>query len=231
VPNAGARAWLESVLAARLGAAIMRQGTDTMNIKRLLNIRPKPGASIPELREAIGAAETARAEAMAKAESLLAQRGTVLIDGTDAEISRHEIALNAARDDAGRASALHEALVTRLAEAERGERRAVFTTKLAEAEAANAAWRAFMNNAYPALARKLAAGLKLEAQAIRAAGACYYAFHELAPPEREGLEPSQGPDLLPNGPALGTIFRREPLGPRVELPALDGGAPYWPAHD
>ena len=202
-----------------------------MNLKRLLNIRPKPGASIAELREAIGAAETARAEAMARAESLTAQRGAILIDGTDAEISRHEIALNNARDDAARAGALHDALVARLAQAERDERRAVFTTKLAEAEAANAAWCAFMNNAYPALARKLAAGLKLEAQAIRAAGACYYAFHELAPPEREGLEPSQGPDLLPNGPAFGTMFRREPLGPRVALPALDGSAPYWPAHD
>lgn len=202
-----------------------------MNLKRLLNIRPKPGASIPELREAIGAAETARAEANQRAESLMAQRGAVLIEGTDAEISRHEIALNNARDDAARAGALHDALVARLAQAERDERRAVFTTKLAEAEAANAAWRAFMNNAYPALARKLAAGLKLEAEAIRAAGACYYAFHELAPHEREGLEPSQGPDLLPNGPATGATLRREPLGPRVELPALDGSAPYWPAHD
>ncbi len=202
-----------------------------MNLKRLLNIRPKPGASVAELREAIGAAETARAEAMAKAESLLAQRGTVLIDGTDAEISRHEIALTNARDDAARASALHDALVTRLAEAERGERRAVFTTKLAEAEAANAAWRAFMNNAYPALARKLAAGLKLEAEAIRATGACYYAFHELAPPEREGLEPSQGPDLLPNPPHIGPAFRREPLGPRVVLPSNDGSASYWPPEE
>ena len=202
-----------------------------MNLKRLLNIRPKPGASIPELREAIGAAETARAEAMARAESLTAQRGAILIDGTDAEISRHEIALNNARDDAARAGALAVALVARLAQAERDERRAVFTTKLAEAEAANAAWRAFMQNAYPALARKLAAGLALEAAAIRTARACYYAFHELAPPEREGLEPSQGPDLLPNGPALGTTLSRQPLGPRVELPALDGSAPYWPAHD
>ena len=90
-----------------------------MNLKRLLNIRPKPGASIPELRDAIGAADTARAEAMAKAESLLAQRGAVLIDGTDAEISRHEIALNNARDDAARAGALHDALeVPKLAEGE-----------------------------------------------------------------------------------------------------------------
>jgi hypothetical protein len=209
----------------------MRQGTDTMNLKRLLNIRPKSGASIPELREAIGATETARAEAMAKAESLLAQRGTVLIDGTDAEISRHEIALNAARDDAGRASALHEALVTRLAEAERDERRAVFTTKLAEAETANAAWRAFMQNAYPALARKLAAGLKLEAEAIRAAGTCYYAFLEVPPHEREGLEFSHHPDMLPNPPDVGATYGRHALGPRVELPALDGSAPYWPAHD
>ena len=200
-----------------------------MNLKRLLNIRPKPGASIAELREAIGAAETARAEAMARAESLAAQRGAILIDGTDAEISRHEIALNNARDDAARAGALADALVARLAQAERDERRAVFTTKLAEAETANAAWRAFMQNAYPSIARKLAAGLKLEAEAIRAAGTCYYAFHELAPPEREGLEPSQGPDLLPNPPHIGPAFRREPLGPRIVLPSPDGTAPYWPA--
>jgi hypothetical protein len=202
-----------------------------MNLKRLLNIRPKPGASIPELRDAIGAAETARAEAMAKAESLLAQRGTVLIDGTDAEISRHEIALNNARDDAARAGALHDALVERLADAERGERRAVFTTRLAEAEAANAAWRAFMQNAYPALARKLAAGLALEAAAIRTARATYYAFLEVPTDERGGLEFSQGPDLLPNTPDVGATCSRQALGPRVELPALDGSAPYWPAHD
>ena len=200
-----------------------------MNLKRLLNIRPKPGASIAELREAIGAAETARAEAMARAESLTAQRGAILIDGTDAEISRHEIALNNARDDAARAGALADALVARLAQAERDERRAVFTTKLAEAEAANAAWRAFMQNAYPALARKLAAGLALEAAAIRTARASYYAFLELAPPEREGFEPSQGPDLLPNPPHIGTTYGREPLGPRIVLPSNDGTAPYWPA--
>lgn len=200
-----------------------------MNLKRLLNIRPKPGASIPELRDAIGAAETARAEAMARAESLIAQRGAVLIDGTDAEISRHEIALNNARDDAARASALHEALMSRLAQAERDERRAVFTTKLAEAEAANAAWRAFMQNAYPALARKLAAGLALEKEAIRTARASLYAFHELAPPEREGLEPSQGPDLLPGGPNRpSAMFGREPIGPHIVLPSNDGSAPYWP---
>ena len=202
-----------------------------MNLKRLLNIRPKPGASIPELREAIGAAETARAEAMARAESLAAQRGAILIDGTDAEISRHEIALNNARDDAARAGALADALVARLAQAERDERRAVFTTKLAEAESANAAWCAFMQNAYPSIARKLAAGLKLEAQAIRAAGACYYAFHELALHEREGLEIFHGPDMLPNPPDVGTVYGRQALGPRVELPALDGSARYWPAHD
>jgi hypothetical protein len=202
-----------------------------MNIKRLLNIRPKPGASMPELREAIGAAETARAEAMAKAESLLAQRGALLLDGAAEEVSRHEIALTNARDDAARASALHDALLARLAEAERDERRAVFTTKLAEAETANAAWRAFMQNAYPSIARKLAAGLKLEAEAIRAAGTCYYAFLELAPPEREGLEPFQGPDKLPNSPDVGALSSRQALGPRVELPALDGSAPYWPAHD
>ena len=146
-----------------------------MNLKRLLNIRPKPGASIADLRQAIGAADTARADATTRAANLMAQRGAVLIDGTDAEISRHEIALNNARDDAARAGALHDALVVRLAEAERDERRAVFTAKLAEAEAANAAWRAFMNNAYPALARKLAAGLKLEAEALRAVRACYLA--------------------------------------------------------
>jgi hypothetical protein len=207
----------------------MRQGIDTMNLKRLLNIRPKPGASIAELREAIGAADTARADATTRAESLMAQRGALLLDGAAEEVSRHEIALTNARDDAARASALHDALVARLAEAERAERRAVFTTKLAEAETANAAWRAFMNNAYPALARKLAAGLKLEAEAIRAAGTCYYAFHELAPPEREGLEPSQGPDLLPNPPHIGPAFRREPLGPRIVLPSPDGTAHYWPA--
>jgi hypothetical protein len=218
-------------LAARLGAAIMRQGTDTMNLKRLLNIRPKPGASVAELREAIGAADTARADANQRADSLMAQRGALLLDGAAEEVSRHEIALTNARDDAARASALHDALVARLAEAERAERRAVFTTKLAEAETANAAWRAFMQNAYPALARKLAAGLKLEAQAIRAAGACYYAFHELALHEREGLEIFHGPDMLPNPPDVGTVYGRQALGPRVELPALDGSARYWPAHD
>ena len=202
-----------------------------MNLKRLLNIRPKPGASVAELREAIGAAETARAEATARAESLTAQRGALLLDGAAEEVSRHEIALTNARDDAARASALHDALVARLAEAERAERRAVFTTKLAEAEAANAAWRAFMQNAYPSIARKLAAGLKLEAEAIRAAGTCYYAFLELPPNEREGLEFRHGPDMLPNPPDVGTIYGRQALGPRVELPALDGGAPYWPAHD
>jgi hypothetical protein len=202
-----------------------------MNLKRLLNIRPKPGASVAELREAIGAAETARAEATARAESLTAQRGALLLDGAAEEVSRHEIALTNARDDAARASALHDALVARLAEAERAERRAVFTTKLAEAEAANAAWRAFMNNAYPALARKLAAGLKLEAEAIRAAGTCYYAFLEVPPHEREDLEFSHHPDMLPNPPDVGATYGRQALGPRVELPALDGGAPYWPAHD
>ena len=119
--------------------------------------------------------------------------------------------------------------MARLAQAERDERRAVFTTKLAEAEAANAAWRAFTNNAYPALARKLAAGLALEAAAIRTARASYYAFLELAPPEREGFEPSQGPDLLPNPPHIGTTYGREPLGPRIVLPSNDGTAPYWPA--
>jgi hypothetical protein len=199
-----------------------------MNLKRLLNIRPKPGASIPELREAIGAAETARAEANQRAESLIAQRGGILIDGTDAEISRHEIALNNARDDAARAGALHEALVSRLAQAERDERRAVVIAKLAEAEAANAAWRAFMQNAYPALARKLAAGLALEKEAIRTARVCYYAFHELAPHERDGLECLPEPDLLPNPPHIGTTLRREPLGPHIVLPSNDGSAPYWP---
>ena len=202
-----------------------------MNLKRLLNIRPKPGASIAELREAIGAADTARAEAMAKAESLLAQRGTVLIDGTDAEISRHEIALNNARDDAARAGALHDALVARLVEAERGERRAVFTTRLAEAESANATWRAFMNNAYPALARKLAAGLALEKEAIRTARASYYAFQELVPHERDGLQFIHEPDLLPNPPHIGPAFRREPLGPRIVLPSNDGSASYWPPEE
>ena len=200
-----------------------------MTLKRLLNIRPKPGASIPELREAIGAADTARADANQRAESLMAQRGTLLLDGAAEEVSRHEIALTNARDDAARASALHDALVARLAEAERDERRAVFTTKLAEAESANATWRAFMSNAYPALARKLAAGLVLEKEAIRTARASYYAFQELDMTEREGLEPSHGPDLLPNPPHIGTTYGREPLGPRIVLPSNDGTAPYWPA--
>ena len=202
-----------------------------MNLKRLLNIRPKPGASVAELREAIGAADTARADANQRADSLMAQRGALLLDGAAEEVSRHEIALTNARDDAARASALHDALVARLAEAERDERRAVFTTKLAEAETANAAWRAFMQNAYPSIARKLAAGLKLEAEAIRAAGTCYYAFLELPPHEREGLEFRHHPDMLPNPPDVGATYGRQALGPRVELPALDGGAPYWPAHD
>ena len=200
-----------------------------MNLKRLLNIRPKPGASIPELREAIGAADTARADANQRAESLMAQRGALLLDGAAEEVSRHEIALTNARDDAARASALHDALVARLAEAERDERRAVFTTKLAEAEATNAAWRAFMNNAYPALARKLAAGLKLEAEALRAVRACYYSWQELVPHERDGLQFMNEPDLLPNPPHIGPAFGREPLGPRIVLPSNDGTAPYWPA--
>lgn len=200
-----------------------------MNLKRLLNIRPKPGASVAELREAIGAADTARADANQRADSLMAQRGALLLDGAAEEVSRHEIALTNARDDAARASALHDALLARLAEAERDERRAVFTTKLAEAETANAAWRAFMQNAYPALARKLAAGLALEAAAIRTARATYYAFLEVPTDERGGLEFSQGPDLLPNTPDVGTTYGRQPLGPRIVLPSPDGTAPYWPA--
>lgn len=200
-----------------------------MNLKRLLNIRPKPGASIAELREAIGAAEAARAEAIARVESLMAQRGALLLDGAAEEVSRHEIAVTAARDDAARAGALHDALVARLAQAERDERRAAFTSKLAEAESANAAWRAFVNNAYPSIARKLAAGLALEAAAIRSAKATFFAYYNVPEDEREGLQPSQGPDLLPNPPDK--ISGGWHLGANILLPSIDRTAPYWSPED
>jgi len=218
-------------LAARLGAAILRHGTDAMNLKQLLGIRPKSTATPAELAEAIVAADAAQREAAARAQTLTAQRGRLLLDGTPDEVSRNEIAIAAARDDAERASALAEALRNRVVETERAARKAAFKAKLSEARRANGRWRAFVESDYPGLAEKLAAGLKLEAEAIRAARASYYAFYELPEDERAGLEPSQGPELLPNVPEIGTTLGRQALGPRLVLPSIDGSAPYWTHQD
>ena len=202
-----------------------------MNLKQLLGIRPKSTATPAELAEAIVAADAAQREAAARAQNLTAQRGRLLLDGTPDEVSRNEIAIAAARDDAERASALAEALRNRVVETERAARKAAFKAKLSEAKRANGRWRAFLESEYPGLAEKLAAGLRLEAEAIRAARAGYYAFYELPEDERAGLEPSPEIYMVPNEPEIGVTLSRQPLGPRVVLPRIDGAEPYWSHQD
>lgn len=202
-----------------------------MNLKQLLGIRPKSTATAAELAEAIVAADAAQREAAARAQNLTAQRGRLLLDGTPDEVSRNEIAIAAARDDAERASALAEALRNRVVETERAARKAAFKAKLSEAKRANGRWRAFLESEYPGLAEKLAAGLRLEAEAIRAARAGYYAFYELPEDERAGLELSPEIYMVPNEPEVGVTLSRQPLGPRLVLPRIDGAAPYWSPQD
>lgn len=200
-------------------------------LKELLGIRPKPAATPAELAEAITRAEAAQREATERADSLSAQRGRVLLDGTPDEAAKAEAALASARNDAERAAALAEALRERLAEAERAERRADFDTKLSQAEQANARWRAFVEKDYPALAAMIAAGLLLEAAARRAADATHAALSQLPHDEREGLTPAPSPYLPPHPMGANyNMVAQFGLGGAVRLPAANGDneGDHWP---
>jgi|GEM_PF-2240265 len=194
-----------------------------MNLKRLLNIRPKPGASIPELREAIGAAETARAEANQRAESLMAQRAAI-VQAPDWTGPSYAVCRNAASVARRFPVQQRHVAMTFQHHAEV----AALPPDQAEAMLERAASEGLSTRALRAEVGKLrnAAGLALEKEALRTARATYFAVESLDYHEREGLE-AQEATLFPNVPEVGAGALRSALGASVFLPSLDGTAPIW----
>jgi len=200
-----------------------------MNLKNLLASRPKSQATAAELAEALARAESALSDATARADALIASRGATMLDGSAAEAAQAEAALVEARSDCERAAALGSAIRLRLAYTERRDRRAKVDAIVAEAHATERRFLDFARNEYPGLARKIAAGLLLEAEVHRLQQSLVQAYGALPRGEAEGL-PSLNPPRLLSAAGRGTGIQAHGLGAFVSLPAADGDeqATHWP---
>jgi len=200
-----------------------------MNLKNLIAARPKAEATAAELAAALARAEAALSDATARADALIGARGTTLLDGTSAEAAQAEAALVEARSDCERAAALGAAIRQRLADTERRDRRAAVDVIVAAAHATERRFLDFARNEYPALARKIAAGLLLEAEVHRLQQTLVTAYGALPRGEIDGL-PSLNPPRLLSAAGRGTAVQAHGLGAFVSLPAADGDelAGHWP---
>ena len=200
-----------------------------MNLKNLLASRPKAEATAAELAAALARAESALSDATNRADALIAARGATLLDGTPAEAERAEAALAEARADCERAEALGAAIRVRLAETEKRDRRAKVDAIIAEAHATERRFLDFARNEYPALAKKIAAGLLLEAEVHRLQQTLVTAYGALPRGEVDGL-PSLNPPRIMSVAGRGTSIQAHGLGAFVSLPAADGDeqATHWP---
>jgi len=153
-----------------------------------------------------------------------------MLDGTPSEAAQAEAALAEARSDCERAAALGAAIRLRLAETERRDRRAKVDAIVAEAHATERRFLDFARNEYPALARKIAAGLLLEAEVHRLQQTLVTAYGALPRGEIDGL-PSLNPPRLLSAAGRGTAVQAHGLGAFVSLPAADGDeqAGHWPS--
>ncbi len=149
---------------------------------------------------------------------LRAERGDALLAGGE-KAAKHEAALREASDESERLAALREALGRRLVDAERREDADALDVALREAREAVAAFAAFRDREYPALAAKIAAGLALEHRAQAAiAGAAQ--LHNAMGDDR--------PDVRLPSIEVPIDFQPFGFGAAVILPSPAGGAPIWP---
>lgn len=200
-------------------AALMNHEDKTKMLDQLLGkLRPKTDDAAA-IRTAIADTAEALTAAEATVAKLRAGRGDALLAGGEAA-AKAEAALRAAVDEAERLGALREALDRRLADAVRKEAAAALQAALADAGKAVAAFAAFRETEYPALAQKIAAGLALEQ---KARDAVFHAtiLHQRMPDEDR-------PDVSIPQMGLPSPFQVIGFGAAVHLPSPDGSRPIWP---
>ncbi len=197
-------------------------------LKELLKLRPKADDAA-SLWASLASAETAKNGALARVTELKAGRAARLLDGAPADVERAETALMAAQAEAERLAEMVGALRDRAAAAERRERVAAVRAKYAAVEEACARFLTFAAKDYPALARKIADGLRLESDAHRLTEEAQIASYALTAEERAELPPLNMP-RLPHPTGFQGAIAAHGLGAFVRLPAADGDeeAGYWP---
>jgi len=172
---------------------------------------------------AIRAAQARTAEAAAairKEIALLeAARGDLLLEG-GANAEKHEAALRERRDEADRLIALAGALARKLGEAELREATDDARRAIADAKREIGAYSAFLADAYPAAARKIAEGMQMEERARSVLASALARLQALPEPLADIAIPAM-PPLPIDLAAVG-------MGSAVRLPNPEGGA-FWPA--
>lgn len=200
---------------------------ELMDLKKLLGLRPKDD-SVDAIRTALVQAQGVQSAASQRAAELEAGRARMLVDGSAGEVERAERDLTAARGDAERAGAMIVGLQGKLAEAEAREAERGARQAVVDAEARRSRFLAFVRNDYPALAQKIADGLKLEAEAEAASMRAMNAIMALPSEVRDKLA-SEGVQS-PAQPAADlplSFHRPGGFGVGVRLPAVADSGAIW----
>ena len=184
-------------------------------------LRPRDASSI-EIQAALERARAMHEATSTHLEGLIAQGTELLLTGSAKELSAQDVAVRQARETLRQLESMTSAMRDLLRDAVRLEEIAALHAAYAalNLESNAAAFVTFWRCEYPALARKIAAGLELEAKVTSSASRANQITARLA-------ALGESAPIVPNPStlAVGAMLGNRRLSDLVRLPGI-GGAPF-----
>ncbi len=192
-----------------------------MKTEDIVALRPCDGSST-EIKAALNRAEAMRDNVSANLAALVAQGAGILLAGSAKEMADQDRAVRQARESLEQVEGMVTAMQTMFVDATRREKIAAYREEYAalNIEENAAAFVKFWHETYPGLARKMAAGLELEAKAAASMDRAWRISARLEELGEPGLN-IPGPTYA----AVGAMSENRMLSDLVRLPGV-GGAPF-----